>query len=211
MRTLEELMTVEDDDRTRAWENEFLVALTNSNVKVLMEEPQTGPDGWPYLLVSTEEGTEPVQKILAWLATRGIGLVVNPYRKDYPDYILSYGMIWHFRETGLFFKNVQPQEVGEAEYDISKIHAGTPSPQYLPDPVRAVLRRFFNDQQVKNPKILLISPDKLNYDLAFSIESLGNPPEEEHAGIAEAVGWFLPPHYSIVLVNEKGLPPFVDL
>ncbi|HWU44373.1 MAG TPA: hypothetical protein VN132_13070, partial [Bdellovibrio sp.] len=64
---------------------------------------------------------------------------------------------------------------------------------------------------VLRPRILVMSTDRKHYDLAFSLESLGNPPQKEHAGIAEAIGWFLPPHYSIVLVSEKGLPEFVEL
>jgi hypothetical protein len=40
---------------------------------------------------------------------------------------------------------------------------------------------------------------------------LGNPPEREHEGIAEAIAWFLPNHYSVVLISEKGLPTFSAL
>lgn len=210
MKTLNELLQVNDDDRSRQWENEFLKAFTESKIKILIDEPQTGPDGWPYMLVETG-GEEPAQNLLAWLGEKGIGLVVNPYRTTYPDYIFSWGMIWHFRETGLFFRNLEPKEIGETEFDASKIHTGAPHPQYLPDHVRKILRHFLKDQGVEKAKVLMISTDKLNYDLAVSLESIGNPPEQEHAGIAEALAWFLPPHYSIVLVSEKGLPPFVDL
>ena len=34
---------------------------------------------------------------------------------------------------------------------------------------------------------------------------------EEHAGVAEAIAWFLPPHYSVVLVSETGLPDFISI
>jgi len=91
------------------------------------------------------------------------------------------------------------------------LHAGPPSPQYLPQYVRNILKEFFRDQGVLMPKILVMSADRKHYDLAISLESLGNPPEKEHQGIAEALSWFLPPHYSIVLVSEKGLPSFVEL
>ena len=60
-------------------------------------------------------------------------------------------------------------------------------------------------------QILIFSFDKKQYEFGISLESLGNPPETEHAGIAEAISWFLPPHYSIVLISEKGMPQFVDL
>jgi hypothetical protein len=62
-----------------------------------------------------------------------------------------------------------------------------------------------------HPRILVMSTDRKHYDLAFSLESLGNPPTKEHQGIAEAITWFLPPHYSVVLVSEKDLPEFIAL
>jgi hypothetical protein len=81
----------------------------------------------------------------------------------------------------------------------------------LPQYVRNILKQFFMDQNVMRPRILVMSTDRKNYDLAFSLESLGNPPVKEHQGVAEAISWFLPPHYSIVLVSEIGLPEFTDL
>jgi hypothetical protein len=53
--------------------------------------------------------------------------------------------------------------------------------------VRNILKEFFRDQGVFAPKILVMSSDRVNYDLVFSLESLGNPPVKEHQGIAEAI------------------------
>lgn len=209
---LNSLAQIPDNQRDDRWEVQFLQALSQGNLKLISENPIQGPDGWPYLLAETGgDAKEPAQKILAWLATRGMGLVVNP-TKEYPDYVFSYGMIWSFRETGFFYKEVQAGPTGKFEFDAKKIvHAGTPTTEYLPDYVKTILREFFRDQGVYSPKILMISQDKVNYDLAVSLESLRNPPEAELAGIAEAIGWFLPPHYSLTLVSEEGLPPFSEL
>lgn len=209
---LQELLKVPDKNRDQAWENQFFKAFSESNVKLLSQEPQNGPDGWPYLLVeTTADATEPSQKIIQWLAEKGIGLVVNP-EKEYPDYIFSYGMLWHFRQTGLFVKDIPPPKEGFYEFDPEHIkHAGTPSEDYLPKHARGILREFFRDQGILKPQVLLISMDKVQYDLAFSLESLGDPVEEEHQGIAEAISWFLPPHYTLLLVSQDGLPPFSDL
>jgi hypothetical protein len=208
-----QLSQVADNLRDQNWENQFLKALTESNLTLISDNPVPGPDGWPYLMTEINpDSTESAQKILGWLSTRGMGLVVNP-RKDYPDYIFSYGMIWSFRETGLFFQNSSDGHSGiEKNFSIGDLaHAGTPTEKYLPLYVRQILREFFRDQGVLGPKVLLLSKDRIQYDLAFSVESLKNPPESELEGIAEAIGWFLPPHYSILLVSEKDLPPFVDL
>lgn len=207
-----ELTKVADEKRDPQWEVDFFMQLSQSNLKLMSQDPQVGPDGWPYLMTETAaDATEPAQNILQWLATRGMGLVVNP-NKEYPDYVFSYGMVWHFKETGLFYRAKPEVSNGSFELrDGAKLHAGEPTPQYLPQYVRNILKEFFRDQGVFAPKILVISADRVNYDLAFSLESLGNPPVKEHQGIAEAISWFLPPHYSIVLVSENGLPPFVNL
>jgi hypothetical protein len=210
--SLESLLKTADDQRDLRWEDLFLQELSQSNLAVISQDPQNGPDGWPYLFVeTTENAQEPSQKIIQWLSTRGIGLVVNP-KKEYPDFVLTYGMLWSFRETGKFIHRLAETSAAFEKIELEKIkHAGTPSPQYLPDYVRTILRDFFRDQGLIAVRILVLSLDGKNYELAFSLESMGNPPEKEHAGIAEALSWFLPTHYSILLVSEKGLPPFSTL
>lgn len=209
---MKDLLQIPDTDRDPAWENKFFQALMLTNLKLLSPEPQTGPDNWPYLLAEIDEtGTETSHQIFNWLAEKGIGLALNPM-KEYPDYVFSYGMIWSFKETGFFYKPVADRESGTVQFDTGNlVHAGSPTDQYLPPYVKGIIKEFFRDQGILAPRILLISTDRLNYDLAISLESLGNPPETEHQGIAEAVAWFLPPHYSLLLVSEEGMPPFFDL
>lgn len=209
---LTELVNIPDEKRDHQWEVNFFMAITQGKLSLIHEAPQKGPDGWPYLLAETSsDATESANKIMQWLALKGVGLVVNP-RKDYPDYVFTYGMLWHFKETGLFYKTADEAPVGTMEMPTGqKLHAGPPSPQYLPQYVRNILKEFFTDQNVHRPRILVMSTDRKHYDLAFSLESLGNPPTKEHQGIAEAISWFLPPHYSVVLVSEVGLPEFADL
>ncbi|MBL7543927.1 MAG: hypothetical protein JNL11_08930 [Bdellovibrionaceae bacterium] len=209
MRSLDELLNVSAEGRDPDWENQFFHQITKSNVNILSPDPQVGPDNWPYLLVETDkEAHESVQKILHWLHDKGIGLVVNP-TEEYPDYVFTYGMIWHFKETGLFYKTmdqIKPEVVEIKENE--SIYYGQPSESFLPGYVRKILLEFFRDQGLIGVKINLLSDDNKNFDLCFSLESLGNPDTKEHHGIAEAISWFLPPHYSIVLISEKGLPPF---
>ncbi|MEZ0392733.1 MAG: hypothetical protein ACAH59_10990 [Pseudobdellovibrionaceae bacterium] len=209
---LHELVQMSDEQRTQDWENQFFHALTEGKLKLISPEPQTGPDNWPYLLTETsEEATESTQKLIAWLSERGIGLAINPM-KEYPDYVFSYGMLWSFRESGFFYKPIAERPIGAVQFETSKlVHAGPPTEEFLPGYVRKILRDFFRDQGILKPQILVISTDGVNYDLALSLESLGKPPDQEHQGIAEAISWFLPPHYSLMLISEEGLPPFSDL
>ena len=215
---LAEHLKTKEEDRNQAWDETFFKLVSESQLSVLTEDPQQGPDGWPYLICETATATpvareDSAQKIFHWLSTRGIGLVINPRRTPYPDYVFSYGMIWSFRETGYFIKYQNILNDKQLVIDPNTpIKAGAPSEEYLPNYVRSVLKDFFRDQTVFDPKVLMISTDSgKNYDMCFSLESLGNPPETEHEGILEAIAWFLPPHYTLAVVSEKGLPEFTSL
>ncbi len=211
-------LQVNEQDRDFSWDERFFKLLSIANLSLISMEPQQGPDHWPYIFCSTSTDQKALQvdssqKILRWLSDKGIGLVVNPDRKPYPDFVFSYGMIWYFRETGFFMNpplksNVDTKLAANAE---STWHTGAPSEKYLPLYVRQVLKNFFADQMKPNVKIMMLSADQKNYDLAFSLESLGNPPQHEHTQIAEALAWFLPPHYTVALISEAGFTAFKEL
>jgi hypothetical protein len=197
-------------NRDEAWEAAFLKALPTARFRIVNEAPVAGPDGWPYLLVATD-GDEPLSNMIRWLVSQGVGMVINP-EKPIPDYVLSYGMIWNFRERGEFFTSAGNVRSGPVELQNGQqVYAGPPSESYLPKEVRFILREFLKQQKVDAPKVLMVSEDQKNWDLAVSLDSLGNPPQQEHAGIAEAMSWFLPAHYSLVLMKEQTLPGFVEL
>ncbi len=211
--SLSKVLSQPEEERNEAWERNFFQALAQGQLDLFAQEPQAGPDGWPYLLTRTgEESSEPFQNILQWISDKGIGLVINP-QKEYPDYVFTYGMLWHFKETGLFFKEMSKLPEGVFEFQVKDVKfAGDPSKEYLPPYVRNVIKEFFVQQGVLAPKLLAFSLDGINFELCLSKESLGNPPESEHQGILEAIAWFLPPHYQVVLVSESELPfPFVTL
>lgn len=203
--SFETLLSVKAERRGPEWERAFLRALPAQRFRVLGPEPRQGPDGWPYLFVSTgPEADEAAQGPLRWLSDKGIGMAVNP-SGEAPDFVLTYGMIWNFRERDEFItaEDASPTEALSIENGRT-FFTGTPSDAYLPAYVRSVLRQFFLDQGAFAPKILMIS-EALHgpFDLAFSAESLGSPPQREHAGILEALSWFLPAHYRLALVSER--------
>ncbi len=209
-----ELMALSVQHRDERWEAQLLSKLPRQKVKLLFPDPKPGPDEWPYLMISSEvEGreVESCENILTWLATRGIGLVLNP-QKSTPDFALTYGMIWNYRERGEFLSAAPQRSHGEMRLQHGQqVMTGAPSDSFLPKYVRSVLRQFFLDQGVFAAKVLMVSEDKVNYDLCFSLESLAHPPANEHSGIAEAIAWFLPAHYSIALLSEKAVPGFAPL
>lgn len=206
---LNSLLETKPELRDEDWEKAFLHLLPTTNLRLLDETPKEGPDGFPYLLASIDaESSEPAVKVIDWLASRGIGLVINP-AQEMPDYVFTYGQLWNFKSNGHFISHVPTVQQGQFKLDSGqKIMTGAPTEEYLPIYVREILRSFFTHIGKPNVKILMLSPDHKNFDLCFSLDSLGEPVKHEHRGILEAISWFLPGHYSIALIHEKGLPPF---
>ncbi len=204
-----DLLNTDFDARDLEWESAFLNALPSAQMTLLNEAPQKGPDGWPYLMVKTDpSASESVLKVLDWLSDKGIGLAINP-QKNAPDFVLSYGMVWNFKQRKEFLSVVDRSQLGQVKFEPGeKIMAGPPSDDFFPQYAREILRSFFNENHIKEPKILVMSKDQKKFDLCFSLESFGNPDAQEHKGILEAISWFLPAHYSLVVVSEKGLPAF---
>ena len=221
MNSLESCLAVDVENRDDVWEQAFLKALPRAEVSLTSPEPQEGPDHWPYLLVEVGQevrasDAEPLLNVIHWLSTRGIGLAIN-VQKPTPDYVMTFGMIWNFRERGEFLtrpgadRAPQPQSGNFEIENGQQILTGLPSESFLPSYVRSVLKQFLMDQGVFAPKIILLGPDQEHLDLCFSIESLKSPPAHEHANIAEALAWFLPGHYAVSLVSEKVVPGFTAL
>jgi hypothetical protein len=215
---INELLKVALTDRDAKWDLAFTQALPQAQFRLTETTPKTGPDGWPYLFAEIDEsGGEPGQRLISWLSTRGIGLVVNP-KTDMPDFVVTYGMIWNYRERGeLITLQSAPNSGAPSKTAIEfkngeSVLVGSPSEAFWPSYARTIVKQFLFDQGVLAPKILLIlSPEHKPLDLCFSLESLGNPPSSEHAGIAEALAWFFPAHYSLVLISEKVLAGFVTI
>lgn len=214
MANFDELLKTEIRDRGDDWETAFLTALPQAKVRVMKPEPSEGPDHWPYMMIESgsENDDDQMHNVLNWLSTRGIGAVINPM-KPAPDYVLTYGMIWNYRERGEFLTKQETEgKAGRFEIqDGQQLYVGNPTEQYFPKYARSIVKQFLADQGAFTPKILLVSQDNVNFDLCFSIESLKSPPVHEHANIAEALSWFFPAHYHISLMSEKVVSGFQPL
>lgn len=214
IRSLDVLTQLPEAERDDAWEQEFLKQIVSSKVELTQDQAQQGPDGWPYMVVrtGTPNATEPFDQIVRWCASRGVGIAVNTH-KMMPDYVFTYGMIWGFVESALFVHPTPPPRAGEVTLGSGdQVILGEPSEKYLPRYVRQILREFLAAQDFKTPKVLAMSSlDYKSVDLVFSIESLDNLDVSHHRTLAEAIGWFLPLHYSLIFGSEQNLRGFVDL
>src|SRR5690606_31891665 len=105
--------------------------------------------------------------------------------------------IWNFFRSGQFLENPigtqSPQDLTDSSKN-EAFYVGNPNENYLPKPIRTILKEFLAQQGVMAPKIIMISKDQVNFDLCFSVESFGSPDGKEHEGILQALSWFLPAH-----------------
>jgi hypothetical protein len=200
--------------RDDAWEAAFLTLFPQLKVQIESEQAKQGPDGFPYLFVSTEDqGTEPVVEVVRWLADKGIGLVVNAH-KMLPDYVFPYGMLWNFVETGRFLMPLAADQTsGEVVYgQKKKVLTGPPSEKYLPPYVRKTIAEFLRAQGIENPRVLVVTTEDFKeVDLVLSETCLKGIAKAEHQKFAEMLAWFLPLHYTLVIGAETGLPNFYSL
>jgi hypothetical protein len=113
-------------------------------------------------------------------------------------------MLWYGLKTGRFLEpEVKARDLGAVSISkTSEFQFGDASEDYLPKDVRKYLREFLLAQGVYSPRLCVFSENGLDYDLGLFVESLGNPPEKEYLGIAQALSWFLPQHYSVTFVSD---------
>jgi len=210
---LDVLLQQPEAKRDDKWEEDFLQKIPKAKVQVFEEQAKAGPDGWPYLLIkSGPEADQPFLQVLEWAATRGIGLALNTH-KMLPDYVFTYGMLWNYAMNRQFVTTgptPKPGNVTIAENE--EMLVGAPTEQYLPMFVRKVMREFLNAQGMKNPRITVLSTaDYKVVDLLFSSESLNDLKPKDFRPMSEALSWFLPLHYNIIIGSEQNLSGFVDL
>lgn len=201
---MKNLLKVALEDRDEKWEEEFFKKIVEAKFEFLSDSPIEGPDGMAYLAVQTADDGEPASDVFDWLGEKGVGLAVNPSDTQ-PDYVFSYGMIWNFLLNGEFVSPQSFDNEGGTELEMEpgqEMMAGTPSESYFPKHVRKIFKEFLQQQGVLKPRIVMLSQDGKNYDMCFSLESLGNPPQDEWQGILEAFSWFFPLHYSFSILSE---------
>lgn len=209
---LNTLLAVKSKLRDGEWEQNFFNALNSGKIRVLTQDPQSGPEGFPYLLTTSygENHEEPFQRIAHWCADTGIGMVLNP-TEDGEDYMFTFGMLWNYKYRGEFYSQWSHEET-ESSTPTMVIRKITEA--YWPDKPRKIFQEFLIHQNILRPRVVLFSKSATSDpELGVSLESLGNPPEREHKGILEAFSWFFPRHYALVLVSEASMDPkhFVDV
>jgi len=190
------------------WQNKVFELFKDAQLTLEDDTPRTGPDGMPYILASVKtDSKEPIRKLCQWLYEKGIGLVINP-QKDEADFVFSYGMIWSFLATSNFIPNTESTERGKTIEikEGQKYYFGDLTDQIIPNIPRELLKEFFGQSKITDPKVKLMSVDQKSFDICFSRESLDGLTEDEEKSLMEKLSWFLPRHYSMAIVTTKNMP-----
>lgn len=191
--------------RDEAWENLFLKHFPETRVTVVEEDIRIGPDGFAYLILAMDpQSDEPVEKILSWAYDKGVGLVLNSH-KMVPDYVFTHGMLWYYAFNKRFQESSSFKS-GGVELDLNNSVFGEVADSYWPKFSREMLREFLKTQNVTLNYLLVTSKDFKQTDLCLTEESFSALPAPKRNQLIEKIRWFLPPHYSVVLVSEKNLP-----
>ncbi len=210
MKSINEILSLNSGLRDDHWEEEFLNSFPESKLYLLDENIQIGPDGWPYLFLTNDSSVNPktedkASNLVQWAYEQGVGLVINP-NKEKPDYVFHYGMIWNYIHNKTTVKYGVTDLPPNSPIYVSKL-----SEDIVPSHALHFIKDYIKSAGIDSPRCALISRDKLNYDFAVSIESLGHPPKREHEGIAKGIGWFLPNHIPVVLIYEEKLQPLFEI
>lgn len=228
------------EKRDQKWVDEFLKNIPFALVKVGDPQIISGPDNKPYCnLMTLEDPMESPsflfeQLMMENLFPAGAGIALNVQKTSNanpenteagaPDFVFSYGDIVNyavkrdfFNAEGTFFNNKEKNEEVDPN---EQVQVGQPAEFILPNPTRAILKQYFEQNGVKNAKVMLLSQsvgkENMTQDLVFNVtpKDFDNN-EETFQKVMNDVHWFLPRHYSYRTMDESTIPanenPFMSL
>ncbi|MCS4227381.1 hypothetical protein [Sphingobacterium sp. BIGb0165] len=209
------LMEVPFAERDELWRDTFLNNIAECTLKLAETEVVIGPDGFPYFQLESVPKDQNFQafviknRLKDFVLPKGFGIAINTQNEN-PDWIFTYGDLVNYflneefyTDESIFSQKNDQTTIGKDE----EILVGQPSETILPYHVRTQLREFLDYYGVKNAKIMLIArnykdEEKASQDLVFNIVANQFRTEKEFTNIMEAIGWFLPRHYSYIGLDE---------
>jgi hypothetical protein len=203
--------------RDEGWHQQFLENLVGAGFRGGEPPVVSGPDGYPYMQLFTPlPGVKfdcyTIERLMDdVLLENGLGVVLNP-DKPQPDWVLTYGDLVNLK---LFGSLLSPSKhafaprtyTDEVLQQGTKLIVSRPSVDILPDYLATQLKRFLEHNGIVTPKIGMLAKDqgsKTEIELAFNVTQDNVPTEEHFAAVMNAIGWYLPRHYSYVSIQEVG-------
>lgn len=216
---LYELIQIPPAERDEKWQQKFLENIGHASFRCGDPQVVTGPDGLPYFQLFLPEPNQRFQCYAIdnmkddFLLSSGLGVVINLIDNK-PDWVLSYGDILNFHLNKTFYtttatdfsNNIGNETITEDE----KVMVGQPSEILLPQQTRQLLADFLKTNGVATPKVLLMMRHKkdgtgVSQDLVFNVTPHNFKEEATYKSIMQAIGWYLPKHYSYMSMDENSL------
>lgn len=212
---IDNLLTVPFGERDEVWRDTFLNNIAECTLKLADTEVVIGPDGYPYFQLESVPKDQNFQafvirnRLLDFVLPKGFGIAINTQNEN-PDWIFTYGDLVNYSLNDEFYTDESVFSQKNEKTIIGKdedILVGQPSELILPTILRTQLREFLDHYGVKNPKIMLIARNykdesKVSQDLVFNIVPKQFRTEKEFSSLMDAIGWFLPRHYSYIGLDE---------
>src|SRR5690606_14072880 len=164
---INQLMLVPFKERDEKWRDDFLMAISEANLKLGDPEIIMSNDGFPYIqleTVSTGESFQAyvIKKQLDIIMGQGFGIVINAKKGGQPEWVFSYGDLVNLKLSGFFYSDASLfSDISENNKISSdeKILVGQPSEEIFPNYLRKQIREFLEFSGVKHPKLMLIARD----------------------------------------------------
>ncbi len=213
---LVELVSVPHEKRDAGWEEQFIENLAGASFKYGDPQVIKGPDGFPYVHLLLPEANEEFQCCVIenmkddFIMESGLGVVVNP-QNGRPDWVLTYGDIVNLHINKQFYSvddKFSKDRTDETITENEEVMVAQPAEVMLPKLTRAVMRGYFQQNGLVDPKILLLmrksGEDKQNItmDLTFNATPADFQNEDHNRAAMQSLAWFMPRHYSYVGMNE---------
>lgn len=198
------LVKIPREQRDQTWIEQFFAALPEASLATTEAQVFRGPDGMQYFDLHLPEQGKPfeahcVAALAEHCTNNGFGLVLNPASNP-PDWVFSYGDLWHLRTHGkLAMRKVEGAVGSEGD----QVLVGSPSEQLLPPWARNVLKSFLEYLKIESPGVLLIVSQKATPAecLVFNVHAEDFPAGQfEH--VQRLLAWFIPPHLNIAYVPK---------
>jgi hypothetical protein len=208
--TITELFETAPDQRGSAWKQQFYDAVIDASFACGDPQVINGPDGFPYFALKTPEPFKGFESfclcnIVETATDNGFGAVINPSGQG-ANWVFSYGDLATLRMFNSF--EAPKQETPDRDESLQQDQQfliGSPSEEFLPAYVRAVLRSFLTEGVgIENPGVFLMSraSDSIQ-QLAFSVFPEDFETEDHFNDIMGRITWFLPRHYLVVSVSRE--------
>lgn len=201
-----DLLNTPKELRDTEWIKEFFIALPTASLGSYAEQISYGPDGFPYFALRIPEFYEAYDQfslvsVLDFVSNAGVGVCLYDAKGEC-QWVLSYGDIWTFRETGNLYIDLVSKE--KKPLDLDSVLVATPSEKVLPTYVQLNLDHYTRSFLGEEPLCvsLLMSPA---FDdgvaLTFNIFP-ENYPEDVLDDCMMRFQWLLPRNYIVMILAE---------